>query len=159
MAAEQGEQLRGVVYIAESTIDSLAKIPGAHLFEGHWEHIAARDFEDGPGWDSLDEAILWGRERAPEVILRIGRVEPQVHFSAGLVNLAARTDYPLPDWPPSIEDLPVIEAQADCEAEDDAPEVIAGVEELMRHRLHLLTRGGPQIIVRPADPSVEGRQD
>jgi hypothetical protein len=147
MSAESHRVLGGVVYIAESDLDWLAVVPDAHLFEGHWEGEAPnRLIERGPGWDSPDAAIAWGRERATKILLRIGRRVPQMHFSAGLVNPWASGAEQIPEWPPSIEDLPLIEQQlADDDGTEDDPEVAAAVA-VMRRRLESLMTGSPEIV-------------
>ena len=74
--------LRGVVYIAEELAD--AAVPGPTRYYGHWEADDREGLlEQGPGWDDVEEAIAWGRARAPVVLLRLGRNVPQRHFSAG----------------------------------------------------------------------------
>jgi hypothetical protein len=55
---------------------------------------------DGDSWETVDDAIAWGRARAPIVLVRIG----QVHYSAGEVHAEDDEDRPLPLWPP--DDLP-----------------------------------------------------
>jgi hypothetical protein len=40
--------------------------------EGHWEPSKqGAEFEEGPGWHSAEDAIAWGRKRAPVVLLRL----------------------------------------------------------------------------------------
>src|SRR5215208_380595 len=40
--------------------------------EGHWEPPGeGPEFEEGPGWNTAEEAIAWGRKRAPVVLLRL----------------------------------------------------------------------------------------
>ena len=74
---------RGIVYVAEELRDFA--VPGPTRFCGHWESGNPADgvLEQGPGWDDIEDAIAWGRERAPVVLLRVGETEPQVHYSAG----------------------------------------------------------------------------
>ena len=50
--------------------------------------------EDGPGWDEAEDAIRWGRERAPQVYIRVGGALPQTYYSAGEVNASE-----FPPWP------------------------------------------------------------
>ena len=67
MASEK----QGIVYIAEREFVDVEP----HLYYGHWESTAAAGpgvLEQGPGWDDIEEAIRWGRERAPKVFVRIG---------------------------------------------------------------------------------------
>jgi hypothetical protein len=78
-------QKQGTVYI----VDLLADFPdgplaeGGHRYTGYWDIYTGPDdpdeIEQGPGWDDAEEAIRWGRERAPTVIIRI---DGQTH-SAG----------------------------------------------------------------------------
>lgn len=73
---------RGIVYIAEELRD--VAVPGPTRFYGHWESQDPNTLlEQGPGWDEIEDAVTWGRERAPVVLLRLGETEPQVHYSAG----------------------------------------------------------------------------
>lgn len=58
-------------------------------------------------FDEVDEAIVWGRERAPLVLVRLGPTEGSV-YSAGerratrqLPELGGTDLAPYPDWPPS----------------------------------------------------------
>jgi hypothetical protein len=70
---------RGVVYISDVPEGWPAT---AHTYEGHWEWLDAHErlaHEEGPGWDDPEQAITWGRERAPTVLVRIGFVT----YSAG----------------------------------------------------------------------------
>lgn len=91
---------QGIVYIAEELDDEWE--PGQPRFRGHWQIEDATDtFLEGPGWDDPNAAVAWGRERAPEVYIRIGRTEPQTYYSAGVVHDAGElADDPLPRWPP-----------------------------------------------------------
>jgi hypothetical protein len=70
----------GIVYIADLGEDGWPKDSGGR-YVGHWDdgREPAQILEDGPGWDDAEEAISWGRERAPKVFVRVG---PQV-YSAG----------------------------------------------------------------------------
>jgi hypothetical protein len=48
-----------------------------HRFTGSWQPDPGADFEDfvsidGPGWQDIEEAIEWGRRRAPIVYVRFG---------------------------------------------------------------------------------------
>ncbi|HYZ76397.1 MAG TPA: hypothetical protein VE596_03390 [Gaiellaceae bacterium] len=74
---------RGVVYIAEELKDAV--LQGPTRFYGHWESGNPADgvLDEGPGWDEIEAAIAWGRERAPVVLLRLGETGPQAHYSAG----------------------------------------------------------------------------
>ena len=63
-------QKQGIVYI----VDLLADFPdgplaeGGHRYTGYWDITGPDDpdeIEQGPGWDAAEEAIRWGRERAP----------------------------------------------------------------------------------------------
>jgi hypothetical protein len=76
------ELLQGIVYIAEELDD--AAVRGPTRYYGHWEaENRGGVLEQGPGWDDVEEAIVWGRARAPVVLLRLGTQAPQTHFSAG----------------------------------------------------------------------------
>jgi hypothetical protein len=72
---------RGIVYIADWPED-WSDIT-EHRFDGHWETgDEDRPVVHGPGWDDVEEAIKWGRERAPLVSIRIGTTT----YSAGDEN-------------------------------------------------------------------------
>jgi hypothetical protein len=59
-----------VVYIEPEE----AVFPRPLPVEGHWEPAGpSRPPEEGPGWATASEGIAWGRERAPEVLLRLDR--------------------------------------------------------------------------------------
>ena len=86
-----------------------ARLPGDPPFSGHWEaeeptpHLV----EEGPGWEDPEEAIAWGRERAPLVLVLLGPREDSV-YSAGerqatreLPEYGGTDLTPYPDWPPS----------------------------------------------------------
>jgi hypothetical protein len=67
-----GQTKHGIVYIADWPWpeDSPDK---NHALDGHWETgDPDRPVEQGPGWDNPEEAIEWGRHRAPQVFIRIG---------------------------------------------------------------------------------------
>jgi len=57
---------------------------------------SGRPGPDGESWATVDEAIAWGRTRAPIVLVRIGNT----HYSAGDVHAEDDEDEPLPLWPP-----------------------------------------------------------
>lgn len=84
----------------EASYDEARQRPdGSYLcatFGGRWTR-QPRDIE-GPSFTglTLDQALIWGRARAPEVQIRYGRGE---YHSAGDVNPSG-----LPAWPPA--DLP-----------------------------------------------------
>ena len=101
-----GAPLHGVVFIADDPLPlHQGRPPGVHC---HWE--GERDgqpvfLEHGPAEASLDEAIAWGRERAPLVLVRLGGSR---YFSAGAED---PQDEELPRWPPSAEGLAEIAAE------------------------------------------------
>lgn len=69
-----------------------AFVPPPPRIEGHWERDGAAPLH-GPGWDDAVEAIAWGRERAPEVYLRIDtRVHSYRYARAG--DLLVRLEVP-----------------------------------------------------------------
>ena len=66
----QSGKKRGIVYIAKREFVDAEP----HLYYGHWESTAADEpgvLEQGPGWDDIEDAIQWGRDRAPEVYVRV----------------------------------------------------------------------------------------
>jgi hypothetical protein len=95
----------GVVYVAEEDRS------GHKRFFGHWEseidgkHVFV---EQGPGWDDPEEAIAWGRSRAPKVLVRMGvTFESTRHYSAGEDGPETisklETDPEILRWPPTKE--------------------------------------------------------
>ena len=58
--------------------------------------------EGSPGFDSVEDAIAWGRERAEIVLVRLGG-DVEAIYSAGRAHAAERTDgtgWRFPAWPP-----------------------------------------------------------
>jgi hypothetical protein len=86
------QKKHGVVYIA----DWPEGWPNTHRYDGHWEtDDPNQPVVQGPGWDDAEEAIKWGRERAPLVSIRIGTT----HYSAGDEDFEA--DGPRWESPPT----------------------------------------------------------
>lgn len=59
-------------------------------------------FEESPGFNTVEEAIQWGRERSPIVLVRLGSALDAV-YSAGDVQAAEKVDgsgLQFPKWPP-----------------------------------------------------------
>jgi hypothetical protein len=82
--------LKGVVFISE---DPWAEEFDSPRFTGHWEASEGGSnelVENGPGWDSPEDAIAWGRQRAPIVLIRVGPF-PQRYFSAGVQQPPGQT--------------------------------------------------------------------
>jgi hypothetical protein len=76
-------------------------VPADPRFYGHWEgtidgHPA--HFEQGPGWNDVEDAIAWGRARTSRVLVRLGLGDPK-HYSAGEERLTDPKTTVLP-WPP-----------------------------------------------------------
>lgn len=91
----------GIVHIAENDADS------PHRFTGYWEsELQGRRFfvEQGPEWDDPDEAVAWGRERAPKVVVRLDIGWGNVRFfTAGHTPVEGDVDEPVFTWPPAEE--------------------------------------------------------
>jgi hypothetical protein len=87
----------GIVYLARS--DSAHDTP---RFTGHWDRGEPPEIlEQGPGWDDLHDAVAWGNERAPRVLVRLGGTEDTI-YSAGEIRLTRHADgsgVPYPVWP------------------------------------------------------------
>lgn len=80
-----------IAFIAEAT-DEVAS--GGPQFVGHIEGLTPpRLLEQGPGWDTPESAVVWARERAPTVRIRLGI--PGTYFSAGIDDPPGD---PLPRW-------------------------------------------------------------
>lgn len=97
---------RGVVFIAP--VDRVPAtgemVSPAARFYGHWEAengggiIELGPQGDNEWWDGAEEAIAWGRARAPVVMIRLGNRE-DTYFTAGDVD-AVDPHGPLKKWPP-----------------------------------------------------------
>jgi hypothetical protein len=74
-------------------------VPADPRYLGHWEGIVegrGAFFEQGPGWNDLEEAAAWGRERTGRVLVRLGIGDP-IHYSAGTEGF---DDPDVRPWPP-----------------------------------------------------------
>jgi len=73
---------------------------------GHVESYSDDYYEEarpeGGWWGSVDDAIAWGRSRAPIVLVRIANT----HYSAGDVHAADDEGEPLLLWPPETPPAP-----------------------------------------------------
>jgi hypothetical protein len=59
--------------------------------------------DEESGFDSVDEAIAWGRERAEVVLVFLGSDQEAI-YSAGIRHAAMETDgsgWKFPPWPPA----------------------------------------------------------
>lgn len=87
---------KGIVYIAED--GDKERLPRSPRFHGHWESVEPPALlESGPGWANVELAIVWGRERADVVLVRLG--VPGTYYSAG--DRQPQQGEPLPEWPPA----------------------------------------------------------
>jgi hypothetical protein len=85
------------VFIARGKPDGYwPRAPGEPEYSAHWEADEPRPHivEEGPGWDNVDDAIAWGRERAPIVVVILAASDRT--YSAGEQRLPS-----LPEWPPA----------------------------------------------------------
>jgi hypothetical protein len=65
---------------------------GQPRFVGYWDSGEPPGLiENGPGWDEVEDAIRWGRERAPAVLLRLGADEDSI-YSVGEADVPKRAD-------------------------------------------------------------------
>jgi hypothetical protein len=81
----------GIVYIAAS----YPQMSDRPSFTGYWDRGEPPELlEDGPGWNSVDDAITWGKARAPRVLVRLGSDDTSV-YSAGDLQAGS-----YPQWPP-----------------------------------------------------------
>jgi hypothetical protein len=81
--------------------------PESPRFGGHIESETPTPhmIEEGPGWDDVEEAIAWGRARAPEVYVGLGGTGA-TYYSAGVNDPPPDPDYPddvMPRWPPTTD--------------------------------------------------------
>ena len=51
-------------------------------------------------FDDVEDAVAWGRERAPLVLVRLGPSDREM-YSAGERRAYRDTDDPFPEWPPA----------------------------------------------------------
>src|SRR6476661_1529648 len=90
---------RGVVRIMEQM---RVELPW-HRYTAHWQPDPNAPsetfyFEDGPGWNSVEQAIAWGRAHAPIVYVRLREGLSEI-YNAGEMDDAGRT--PTERWPRS----------------------------------------------------------
>jgi hypothetical protein len=64
------------------------------LFAAHWEDESGQHFKQGPENVPVEDAIAWGRARAPVVLVNVG--DKSTPFSAGDADLPNES---LPRWP------------------------------------------------------------
>jgi hypothetical protein len=104
--SRQGSNYGGIVFITREPEFDLA--PYFHdqedirgTFIGHRESENGHFLEASPveSWADVQEAIAWGRSRAPLVVVRLGNTADTL-YSAGAVQ-ATDNDGPLPRWPSS----------------------------------------------------------
>jgi hypothetical protein len=87
------ERLSGVVFVGENfDLDDAFRLTG--LFSAHWEDPGGDAYLQGPAEVPVAEAIAWGRERAPVVLVRLG--DDDEHYSAG----EKQPDETIRIWPP-----------------------------------------------------------
>ena len=91
-------QRLGIVFLAPT----YPRRPGDLAFTGYWDRGDPPEvLEQGPGWDDVEEAVAWGRARAPKVVLRLGATDDTI-YSAGeapLTEFADGTGRRYPAWP------------------------------------------------------------
>ena len=90
---DQNEEVRhGAVYV----IEEFTSEPPEPRYLGHWK----RDdyFTNGPGWDSVEQAIAWARQRAPIVLLMTGTASELRHWSAGVEKVERYGDETVVEW-------------------------------------------------------------
>ena len=103
-----GQEWDRVVYISSRDDHPFERPVIADLsrWVGHVESYKHDHYEeaqpDGGWWDSVDDAIAWGRSRAPIVLVRIANT----HYSAGSVHAEDDEDEQLPLWPPETPPTP-----------------------------------------------------
>jgi hypothetical protein len=102
------ESLRRRAFLARSDVDEFI----GYVSDDDDARDSSTLIEDGPGWQSVDDALAWARSRAPEVILRFG-VGNASTFSAGEVYFTwDDEDVQLPTWPPSSQDRETTDREA-----------------------------------------------
>lgn len=91
----------GIVFIARCEPEGYwpRESDGAE-YVGHWEREdpTPRIAEEGPGWDNVEAAIAWGRERAPRVLVNLTGSSDGV-YSAGERRSVGKPEWPPPGWP------------------------------------------------------------
>jgi hypothetical protein len=93
--------------VMSQTIAVIAKTHLKHddqpAFVGHVEQVSPPLLlEEGPGWDSVDDAVEWGRARSSYVLVRTGATENDT-YSAGVERVPRRWTQPgalYPEWSP-----------------------------------------------------------
>lgn len=103
-----GQEWDRVVYISSRDDRPFEPPAVADLsrWVGHVESYKDDYYEEarpeGGWWGSVDDAIAWGRSRAPIVLVRIANTS----YSAGDVHAEDDEDEPLPLWPPEAPPAP-----------------------------------------------------
>lgn len=92
---------QGVVYLVDDAEGMTG--PGGEPFWGHWESrdVPPRLVEVG-AWQTASEAVLWGRQRAAIVLIRVGN--PPRYYSAGIEDPAGEQ---IPRWEDPAEAVDV----------------------------------------------------
>lgn len=73
-----------IAFLAQALADEMED--GGCAYYGQVERLridGGQLVETGPGWDSAEDAVAWGRVRADVVLIRLGASPPQAYFSAG----------------------------------------------------------------------------
>lgn len=92
---DQSVERKGIVYISASHPHR----PDASAFAGYWDRgVPPEVLEQGPGWATVEAAVAWGRERAPRVLVRLGKDESSI-YSAGEIRLTQFADGSGPAYP------------------------------------------------------------
>lgn len=90
----------GIVYISVAH----PRLPNGPGYTGYWDRGEPPEMlEDGPGWNDVEEAVAWGRARAPRVLLRLGADESSI-YSAGeqpLTRFSDGSGPAYPEWTPA----------------------------------------------------------
>ena len=89
---------RGTVFVGDAPPGPWPRYTGYWDAADYWERDKTPPacLEDGPGWDVVEEAIKWGRERATIVLVRLRNT----HYTAGDEVARDEEDQPLPQWSP-----------------------------------------------------------
>ena len=85
----------GIAWVAE-VIAASGEATGR--FETHWESrpVPVVEWEEGPTFDDVEEAIAWARQRSDAVVVRVGIGDQR--YSAGVRDPSG--DEQLPPWTP-----------------------------------------------------------
>lgn len=103
--------------------------PGSISFAGYVVRIEDdRVVEQGGPWESVDDALMWARSRAEQVVLTYGTKGDTI-YSAGDVYFDGGRGEGLPAWPPPVEVREAMDDAVRAAIGDSSSGGVLGVDE------------------------------